>query len=236
MTLLAGHARIDTEYGGGFVSGINGVKSTFGGVWSAQAANWFYWVDGLWPRRRADYRLYGARPSGGTSTSGRTPCRSLRAFRLPGAVEGSSPGSRRKRGMAGIATVGASVRVDPGADELPGRRCSRRRPCRGHAAGGDRREVAPPASGQRRRRADGRAAGGRDLAALARRRQGPSAEAVALALPDEDNVDRPFLVVLAGSAPAAQRLFALLTPDALAARVAVALVNGRLVALPWHAQ
>ena len=60
MTLLAGHARIDTEYGGGFVSGINGVKSTFGGVSSAQAADWFYWVDGTMADvGAADYRLHG---------------------------------------------------------------------------------------------------------------------------------------------------------------------------------
>ena len=60
MTLLAEHARIDTAYGGGFVSAIDGVKSTFGGVSSAQAADWFYWVDGIMAGvGAADYQLHG---------------------------------------------------------------------------------------------------------------------------------------------------------------------------------
>ena len=59
---------------------------------------------------------------------------------------------------------------------------------------------------------------------------------MALALPNETNSDRPLLVVLVDSPSAAGRLFALLTPDALAGHVAVALVNDRLVALPWQGQ
>ncbi|HJW74399.1 MAG TPA: DUF4430 domain-containing protein, partial [Thermoleophilia bacterium] len=47
MRLLAEHTTVDTGYGGQFVSGINGLRSTFGSVSSAAAADWFYWVDGI---------------------------------------------------------------------------------------------------------------------------------------------------------------------------------------------
>lgn len=60
MRLLAEHARVDTGYGGQFVSGINGVRSTFGTVSSSQAADWFYWVNGRMADVGADaYKLHG---------------------------------------------------------------------------------------------------------------------------------------------------------------------------------
>lgn len=55
MELLARHATIETGYGGGFVGGINGVKSTFGRAPAGQAADWFYWVDGAIGDVGADY-------------------------------------------------------------------------------------------------------------------------------------------------------------------------------------
>ena len=70
MRLLAEHATVDTSYGGQFVSGINGVRSTFGGVSRATAADWFYWVDGVmadvgaddWKLTRRRHRLVGLSP------------------------------------------------------------------------------------------------------------------------------------------------------------------------------
>ena len=47
MRLLAENTTVDTGYGGQFVSGIDGLRSTFGSVSSADAADWFYWVDGV---------------------------------------------------------------------------------------------------------------------------------------------------------------------------------------------
>jgi hypothetical protein len=60
MNLLADHADIKTDYGGGLVVAIDGVESTFKHVDSSQAKDWFYWVDG----RMADvgatfYELHG---------------------------------------------------------------------------------------------------------------------------------------------------------------------------------
>ncbi len=60
MRLLAEHTTVDTSYGGEFVSGINGVRSTFGGVSTAAAADWFYWVDGIMADvGAADWKLSG---------------------------------------------------------------------------------------------------------------------------------------------------------------------------------
>ncbi len=60
MRLLAEHATVDTGYGGQFVSGIDGLRSTFGSVSSANAADWFYWVDGVMADVGADaWRLRG---------------------------------------------------------------------------------------------------------------------------------------------------------------------------------
>jgi hypothetical protein len=46
MRLLAENAEVDTGYGGRFVNGVDGVRSTFDGAGSGSAADWFYWVDG----------------------------------------------------------------------------------------------------------------------------------------------------------------------------------------------
>ena len=60
MRLLAEHAKVDTGYGGQFVSGIDGLRSSFGSVAGAQAADWFYWVDGVMADVGAEaWRLHG---------------------------------------------------------------------------------------------------------------------------------------------------------------------------------
>jgi hypothetical protein len=60
MRLLAEHATVDAGYGGQFVSGIDGVRSSFGSVSSADAADWFYWVDGVMADVGADaWKLHG---------------------------------------------------------------------------------------------------------------------------------------------------------------------------------
>jgi len=60
LRLLADHCDVDTAYGGGFVNGIDGLRSTFGGASSDDAADWFYWVDGRMGGSGAgDTRLMG---------------------------------------------------------------------------------------------------------------------------------------------------------------------------------
>ena len=62
---------------------------------------------------------------------------------------------------------------------------------------------------------------------------GPQAAAVALPAPNQDDEQRPFLVVLGASEADLEELVSRLTPEALNARVGVALVDGELTALPW---
>ncbi len=238
MTLLAEHAHIDTEYGGGFVSAIDGVKSTFGGVSSAQAADWFYWVDGIMAGvGAADYRLRGgetvwwdyhqwAHAMSIPATLSAFPA-PWRGRPLNVAVDEDWPGLQRWAEASGL-TMGQTNSLAAGSPVgdliiATSQEATATKWLRQLLDSGDGLRLIKLA--------------GQGISLLSPAgAQGPSADAVALALPDENNSNRLFLVVLADSTSAAQRLFALLTPDALAARVAVALVDGKLVALPWHAQ
>jgi hypothetical protein len=51
LQLLAEQADVETGYGGGFVTAVDGLESTFGD--SDDAADWFYWVDGRMGRTGA---------------------------------------------------------------------------------------------------------------------------------------------------------------------------------------
>ncbi len=60
MRVLAENAEVTSGYGGGFVDAVDGLRSTFGATSSAEAADWFYWVDGvLADIGAADYALEG---------------------------------------------------------------------------------------------------------------------------------------------------------------------------------
>ncbi len=238
MTLLAAHARVDTEYGGGFVSAINGVKSTFGGVSSTQAADWFYWVDGIMAGvGAADYRLHGGETVWWDFhqwVDAMSIPATLSAFPAPWkgrplevATNEAWPGLQQWTQASGL-TLGQTSSLATGA------------PAGGLIVATPQEVTTTRWLSQLLDSGDGvqmvnLKGGGISLLSPAGA-QGPPADAVALALPDTNNGNRPFLVVLADSTSAAQRMFILLTPNALAGHVAVALVNGSLVTLPWHAQ
>jgi len=58
MSLLAANTKLETAYGGSFVSAIDGLKSTFGST--GDASDWFFWVDGRMGRSGAgDVELTG---------------------------------------------------------------------------------------------------------------------------------------------------------------------------------
>lgn len=46
MSILMQNAAVDTDYDGGFVEGINGIKNVSGGI-SGQNQDWFYFVNGV---------------------------------------------------------------------------------------------------------------------------------------------------------------------------------------------
>lgn len=60
MNMLSNNAEVKTEYGGGFVSAINGVESTFKQTVAERAKDWFYWVNGKMANvGAAAYDLHG---------------------------------------------------------------------------------------------------------------------------------------------------------------------------------
>ena len=75
LRLLAEHADVETGYGGRFVNGIDGLESSFGGGGSADAADWFYWVDGEMAGVGADeWKLQGGETVWWDYHPGRTRC------------------------------------------------------------------------------------------------------------------------------------------------------------------
>jgi len=236
LRLLAEHADVEAGYGGRFVNGIDGLTSTFGAASSDDAADWFYWVDGEMADVGADERKL----EGGETVwwdyhpwaDAMYVPQALHAFPRPysGATQALTADTevaglldwakasdleldaRRKlagdrpRGGVVAATVG-EVAVTPWLVELLG----------------------PERSGLEMARVDGPT-----ITLLAPDgTAGPQAAAAALPAPNQDDPSRPFLILLGASGTDLEDLLSRLSVDALNARVGVALVDGRLIALPW---
>lgn len=238
MTLLAQQTHVDTAYGGEFVSAIDNVRSTFGGVSSAKAADWFYWVDGvLADVGAASYQLHGgdtvwwdyhewanAMSVPATLSAFPTP---WKGYSVTVDADATWPGLQTWAKTVGL-VVGPTASLDAG-------------PSSGGIIVATPQEVMTTAwLRQLLHQGDGIrlvnvASGQLSLVSPAGVR-GPRADAAALAFTDEHNSNRLLLVLLADSTRAAERLFAILTPSALAGHIGVALVNGRPLALPWQTQ
>jgi Domain of unknown function (DUF4430) len=238
MRLLAEHTTVDTSYGGQFVNGINGVRSTFGGVSTATAADWFYWVDGvLADVGAADWKL-----SGGDTVWWDYHCWSgamvlpatLDAFpvpwdRAPLAVTADA----RVAGLPQWAAI-SGLKLAAGSEQ----------PLGTSLPDGGLLVITRPQSAPAWLR-DALSTSGTGVAvdahsgALTLAAQGgaaaPQATAAALALANPRHAEEPVLLLMGSSAAAVQALLDQLTPANLTARVGVALVDGRLVGLPWQA-
>jgi hypothetical protein len=246
MRLLVEHATVDTGYGGQFVSGIDGVKSTFGAVSSADAADWFYWVDGMMADVGADgWRLHGGETvwwdyhrwagsmyipvsldafpapfEGRVALAGRSPFfASVTEWARDQGLhvgDASSPGSATAGGQ-GIDLVRASPTELPPADVIVAADPAAVSRMSWLAAALGR----GPANGVFVRVHDGEivplAAGGA---------AGPQAAGAALAVPNPASPDHQVLVLLASDAESLDALLGSLTPETLAHRVAVYLPSG----------
>ena len=238
MRLLAEHTTVDTSYGGQFVSGINGVRSTFGGVSSAAAADWFYWVDGVMADvGAADWKLCGG------DTVWWDYHRWAGAMVLPATVDAfPAPWDRAPLTVTADASVAGltqwavanGLKPAAGGEQSPGTRLP---------DGGllviTRPQAAPSwLSGALRASGTGVSidthSGALTLASPGGA-AAPQATAAALALADPRDARRPVLLLMGAGADAVRGLLGQLTPTNLTARVGVALVDGRLVALPWQA-
>ena len=238
MRLLAEHTTVDTSYGGQFVNGINGVRSTFGGVSTATAADWFYWVDGvLADVGAADSKLKGGdtvwwdyhRWSGAMVLPAtldafpvpwdRAPLTVTADARLAGLPQWAAANglklatSSEQPPGAGLPDGGLLVITRPqGAPAWLG----------GALSSSGTGVTIDPHSGALTLAAPGGAAA-------------PQATAAALALANPRHAERPVLLLMGASAAAVRALLDQLAPANLTARVGVALVDGRLVGLPWQA-
>ena len=239
MALLSEQAAVTTQYGGGFVSGIDGLKSTFGGVSAAKAADWFYWVDGVMASvGAADYRLHGGQ------TVWWDYHRWAHAMFVPATL------SAFPVPWKGHAMALASDQSWPGLSDwvkAAGLTIAQTSPLSTPASSGALVVATPRQAADTPWLARLLAAGdgGLHLVQLQSGRvsllsptgaKGPTVEAVVMALPHQSGDGRLYLVILAASPAAAEQLLAQLRPSACIARVGVALVGGKLVSLPWSAQ
>ncbi len=234
MRVLAENADVKSGYGGGFVSGIDGLDSTYGGASSKDAADWFYSVDGLFADiGAADYEL------GGGETVWWDYHRWAGAMFAPVAVH-AFPAPWAGRPLP-VVTGGEFPGLEDWASRYglelgPRRGLSDGRPDGGvvvctPAQAGATSWLAGLLSGDAGTplvSIDGGMLGILDLDGVAV----ATASAAALSLPNPDDPERPLLLVLVADPAQAADAFATLTPTALSGRLAVAVVDGVVVSLP----
>lgn len=238
LRLLAENTEVETGYGGGFVESIDGLTSSFGAVSSADAADWFYWVDGVladagaadWPLRGGetvwwDYHRWA---------DAMIVPMALHAFPRP--YDDAPLAVTAAAAVAGLGDWAAAAGVELEA----------RRDLAGDEPNGGlvlvtveeaaatpwvRELLGPGRSGLRF--AD---VGPGSITLLAPGgERGPVAAALAQPVGNPKAPARPFLVVVGQTRDELAAMLARLTPEALWATVAVALVDSEVVRLPWLA-
>jgi hypothetical protein len=236
LRLLAEHADVEAGYGGRFVNGIDGLASTFGAAGSDDAADWFYWVDGEMADVGADERKL----KGGETVwwdyhpwaDAMYVPQALHAFPRP--YTGAPQALTADAEVTGLVDWAKASGIELDARrELAGERP------RGGVVAATAGEAAatpwlvellgPERSGLEMVRVDG----GTITLLAPDGSAGPQAAAAALPAPNQDDPSRPFLILLGASGMDLEDLLSRLSADALNARVGVALVDDRLVALPW---
>jgi hypothetical protein len=239
LRVLAENAEVDTGYGGQFVNGIDGLASSFGGGSAADAADWFYWVDGI----MGDVGAADSKLKGGETVwwdfhrwadAMMVPL-ALHAFPRP--YSGHPLAVTAATDVAGLGDWAAAAGLEladtePLADEPADGGLVLATPAETAAAswvlelldaahGGV--EMVRVTDGQLRLVSpDGQA--------------GPVATAVAQPVGNTEHPERPFLVVLGVTAADLEAFVPRLTTEMLSATVAVALVDGEVVRLPWQGE
>ncbi len=236
MRVLAENAEVSSGYGGGFVAGIDGLESTYGGASSADAADWFYWVDGaLADIGAGDFALDGG------ETVWWDYHRWAGAMFAPTAVHAFPvPWAGRPLPVTGGGEITGLDEWAPTVGlELGQRRdLAAGRPPDGLVVCTAAEAAATPwlaalLSGEAG--APLVAVGDGTLSALGADGAPTAATAAVLALPNADDPARPLLLLVFADAATAGDAFALLTPASLGARLAAAVVGGAVVPLPLGA-
>jgi hypothetical protein len=237
LRVLAENAEVDTGYGGQFVNGIDGLESSFGGVSSADAADWFYWVDGvLGDVGAADWKLTGGETVWWDyhrwADAMILPL-ALHAFPRPftgRALEVTAAGE-----VAGLGDWAAANGIELAPREPLGTQA----PAGGLVLATAAEATAAPwlldlldasRTGVEMIRID--AKGLRVVSPDGT--QGPAATGAAVVVGGLDDPARPYLVVLGATAADLEAFVAQLTPETLNASVAVAQVDDAILHLPWQ--
>jgi hypothetical protein len=237
MRLLADHVTVDTGYGGRFVSGIDGLKSTFGAASTSATADWFYWVDGLLADVGAsDYSLHGG------ETVWWDYHRWANSVFLPVALSGFP--APYDRGQVALSADGPWGGLPDWAVSR-GLKLASARPLGGGQPDGGlvvaTTEQASGTSWLRQRLAASSGSGvlvtieGHALHLVSSTgATGPVTAAVAVPLSNATHAERPLMLLVGATRADVARLLPLLTTDNLRARIGVAIVGDRLVSLPWQ--
>lgn len=238
LRVLAENAEVETSYGGEFVAGIEGLSSSFGGG-SADAADWFYWVDGVMGDvGAADTKLKGG------ETVWWDYHRWANAMIVPLALHAfPRPYTGRPLEVTAAADVaGLGDWAAANGLELKARRPLSGRPQEGGLVLATAAEAAAtPWILELLDAAHSgiqvvRVTAGELRAVSPDGETGPLATAVAQPAANVDNPGRPFLVVLGATAADLESFLPALTAESASAAVAVALVDDQLVNLPWQAE
>jgi hypothetical protein len=236
MRLLAEHAHVQTAYGGGFVKAIDGLASTYGGVSSGTAQDWFYWVDGVMADVGAvDFRLRG----------GETVWWDYHAWShamyLPAAIcalPAPWAGRREPLSINGSDTLIRAWAQERGVALGASRPLGGAPPPGGVVVATASEAAATPWLAKRLSGADGGVAlvrpgaGTLTLTSLDGS-TGPHVQGVCLALPDPGNGDAPLLVFLVARQSDLAALLSATTPSAVRARLGIAVDGSDVMLLPW---
>lgn len=237
MRLLAENADVETAYGGGFVNAIDGLKSSFGATSDRTASDWFYWVDGS----MADVGALGWKLKGGETvwwdyhrwsdamfipqalaafprpyTGGELPVAA--AQDVPGLQEWAAGGGLRLGARQGLESQPSGGLVLATASQAAAT------PWLTELLSADQSGLAMVKVG-----ADSLSLLSPDGAS------GPGADAIAVAAPNFDDPDHPILVVLGRTVDDIQTCLSSLTTSVLTAKIGLAIVQGKPIALPWGA-
>ncbi len=236
LRVLAENAEVDTGYGGQFVSGIDGLQSSFGGGDAANAADWFYWVDGVMGDvGAADWKLRGGETVWWDyhrwADAMMVPL-ALHAFPRP--YTGGQLAVTSSDEVGGLAAWAEANGLEP-AERRP---LAAKPPDGGLVLATAAEAAATPwllelldashsgvemidaSDGTLRLRAPGDSTQTR-------------ADAAAQGVTNQEDPDRPFLIVLGATTADLEAFLPRLTAADLSAAVGLALVDGALVRLPW---
>lgn len=240
MRVLAEHCTVDTAYGGGFVSGIDGLQSSSAA--GGRGGDWFYWIDGrMGAVGAADQQVRGGQTVWWDYHEWSA------AMYVPGSLD-AFPAPFNREDLVLLCSEETRSVVADWAKQYGIRTHEGPRSFPYGADLGSWILADTPASAAADPSTAPILAAGPDAGVFVSVRQGrlgalktdgkpgDRLQAAALAVPDPNRPERLCLLLIADDAPALESLLAGFTPAAASAHVALGLRDGRVIALPETGQ